>query len=144
MTAQFSELLKYRGEELSLFTEPLDGYLKSAACTLKFDSPYTACWRGYLGTWSIREGRLYLVELEGWTRPEFAVIEVSLQDLFPDHTDGVFADWFSGELRCANGELATYVHLGYASRYKQELFIEIRKGVVVGERIEVNDIAVPE
>ena len=30
MTAQFSELLKYRGEELSLFTEPLDGYLKSA------------------------------------------------------------------------------------------------------------------
>ena len=53
-------------------------------------------------------------------------------------------DWFSGELHCSKGEFATYVHLGYASQYEQKLLVDIHKGLVVGERIEVNGSEVTE
>ena len=47
MTAQFAEILHLRGEKLSLCSQPLDGYLDSAANPIKFESTSTALWRGY-------------------------------------------------------------------------------------------------
>src|SRR5215472_13884933 len=45
----------------------------------------TACWRNYLGTWEIKDGRFYLVKLRGMYRLE--------------GNEPVFADWFTGALR---------------------------------------------
>ena len=63
MTAQVSERLIYSGKEIPLFTNPLALYLKQAG--ISFESPHTANWRGYVGTWQIFETdgveRLYLV-----------------------------------------------------------------------------------
>jgi hypothetical protein len=140
MTAQASESLIYKGERLSLCSNPLGLYLKSSATSVSFYSPSTALWRGYIGTWAIEAGRLYLVKLKGFVQFDGRVDEVGLSHLFPDYPDGVFAHWYTGELRCPMGEMLNYVHMGYASTYEQDLFLEIEKGVVINERIEGNGV----
>jgi len=88
MTAQVPEILLYEGEELSMCAEPLGGYFTLTGLEPNFRSNCTALWRGYVGTWEISEGRLYLVRLQGTTNQDE---EVSLATLFPDFPDRVFA-----------------------------------------------------
>jgi len=96
-----------------------------------------------MGTWTIESGRLYLIKLQGGSNTDQGWVERSLADLFPDYPDGIFAHWYTGELRCSIGQLLNYVHGGYASRYEQDLFIEVVRGVVVSERSVVNGVAEP-
>ena len=132
MTAQASERLIYGGKDIRLCSNPLSMYLKQSG--ISFVSPSTACWRGYVGTWEIIESagveRLYLVELSAHRSYEEIV---GVSDIFPGF-DRVFAHWFTGELRCPQGELLNYVHGGYASQYEYDLFLEIKKGLVVSKR----------
>ena len=143
MTAQCTEFLHFQGETLSLCTNPLGDYLEAAGSPLKFYSTSTACWRGYVGTWAIEGGRLYLVKLNGCVRTASGIADVNLASLFPDYPDGVFAHWFTGQLRCPKGALLKYVHGGYSSSYEQDLLIDVQRGVVVQERLAVNGAAEP-
>jgi hypothetical protein len=81
----------------------------------------TACWRGYQGSWEIKEGRFYLTGLRG---------RYALADTTP-----LFADWFTGVLRVPRGKQLQYVHMGFGSVYEEELHIKIEKGVVVTSRV---------
>lgn len=77
----------------------------------------TACWRGYIGYWEIKDDRLYLCRVVGayqW-----------------DAGDPVFADWVSDTLRVPEGKLLHYVHMGFESIYEGELEILVEEGVVV-------------
>ena len=109
MTAQVSEQLIYGGKAIPLFTNPLSLYLRNA--DISFDSPHTANWRGYVGTWEILESagveRLYLVELAAYKTGQE---ELCLQDVFPGF-DKVFAHWFTGQLRCPQGAQLKYLSL---------------------------------
>jgi hypothetical protein len=81
-------------------------------------SPYihsTACWRGYVGTWEIRDKRLYLVELRG--------------RLVLDGDGPLFADWVDQMLVVPQGRLVQYVHMGFESQYESELWIKIVGGI---------------
>jgi hypothetical protein len=134
MTAQVSETLIYHGKKIMMFSNPLDPYLRATGT--HFVSPHTANWRGYEGTWEIRgseatgEG-LYLVSLEAHrTYDEI----VGLTEIFPGYPNGVFAHWYSGEIRLPQGNLLEYIHGGYASQYEYDLFLEIKKGLVVSKR----------
>lgn len=138
MTAQASETLIYKGSELSLCETPLDDYLASSGRHIEFEAPNSALWRGYEGTWEVIDDRLYLVALKGWQLVNNKWNEVTLHDVFPQFPEGLFAHWYSGELRCPRGKLLNYVHGGYMSTYEEDLFIEVQNGVVVGERLVVN------
>ena len=81
----------------------------------------TACWRRYQGTWEIKDGKLYLVDLEGVFR------------LVAGHAP-IFADWFTGELVIPRGEVIRYVHMGFESTYEQELRISVKAGILVDRR----------
>lgn len=140
MTAQASEVLIYKGEKHSLCSTPLGPYLQSSSSQIDFYATSTALWRGYIGTWAIESGRLYLVKLKGFIQKEQNIEEVGLSYLFTDYPDGVFAHWYSGELRCPMGELLNYVHMGYGSTYELDLFLEIEKGVVMNERLVTNGV----
>jgi hypothetical protein len=140
MTAQVAEALIYKGEKLSLCSNPLSTYLQSTPKSIRFCSISTALWRGYVGTWTIEGGRLYLAKLSGYVSKEGKTEEVDLSYLFPDYPDGVFAHWYTGELRCPMGELLNYVHMGYASCYEQDLFVQVENGIVLNERIETNGL----
>ena len=129
MTAQVSEKLLYEGKSIFLFSEPLALYLMQNQ--IRFTSPHTANWRGYVGTWEIIETegveRLYLIGIEA--HKDYETI-LTLPELFPGF-DKVFAHWFTGELRCPQGDLVEYIHMGYASTYEYELFLEFKQGVLV-------------
>jgi len=140
MTAQAAETLIYAGKEISMFSNPLNLYLQQMG--IAFQSPNTACWRGYYGTWEIKgseetQERLYLVGLEAHESYEKIL---SLKDIFPDHPNGVFAHWYSGEVRLPQGSLLKYIHGGYASVYEYDLFIQFEKGVVVNKRAVHNKV----
>lgn len=97
---------------------------------IQFISRSTANWRGYIATWEIIESegaeRLYLVELNA-NRSHSE--EIGLSKLFPGF-DKVFAHWFTGQLRCPQGDLLNYVHGGYSSTYEYDLIMDIQKGVL--------------
>jgi hypothetical protein len=118
-------------------------FLQFSGSTLKFQYTCTALWRGYVGTWSIENDRLYLVKLSGNVVTDGQEHAVGLKALFPDYPDGVFAHWFTGELRCPSGALLNYVHGGYGSTYERDLFFRVQRGVVLEERLVVNGQAEP-
>jgi hypothetical protein len=80
----------------------------------------TACWRRYIATWEIKEGRFYLVAIEG----QFEFIG----------SEPLFANWFSGDIRIPMGEVIVYRHMGFESVFAEEMFIAIERGVVVSRR----------
>jgi hypothetical protein len=80
-----------------------------------------ACWRNYLGTWEIKDGRFFLIGLRG---------RFKLQGEEP-----LLADWFSGVIRIPKGEMLLYVHMGFGSVFEQEVHVKIERGLVVKSRI---------
>src|SRR5436853_7091302 len=72
----------------------------------------TACWRRYVGSWEIKDERLWLIGLTGaW------------------HLEGqepLWAEWFSGVLRVPTGPLLQYVHQGFSRVYAEELLITVQ------------------
>jgi hypothetical protein len=84
----------------------------------------TACWRGYIGTWEVKDGRLYLVNLQG----SYEVVG----------GEPVPAEWVSGWLRVPRGEALEYVHMGFESVYEEELQLRFEGGVEVERRTVVN------
>ena len=80
MTAQIAEKMIYKGEELSLCDEPLHYYMETIGKELKLQAPSTALWRGYVGTWTIEDGRLYLMKLKGFKETGSGTTEIELGD----------------------------------------------------------------
>ncbi len=138
MTAQLAEKLFFDGEWHSLCNLPLHVYFALSGKNLDFAYNSTALWRGYIGTWVIENDRLYLVELNG---PLIDGNRVTLGSVFPDFPNRVFAHWYSGRLRCPRGRQLEYVHMGFASTYEEDLFIEVHKGVVIGTEVRRNGTA---
>lgn len=80
----------------------------------------TVCWRRYIGTWEIKDGKLYLNDLVGCF-----------------HMVGggpLFADWVTAVLRIREGKVLRSIHMGYASVFETELHIKVEGGIVVGKR----------
>ena len=138
MTAQIAERLFYQGESLSLCTNPLESYFAMGGIKPRLESVCTALWRGYVGSWEILENRLYLVGIEGTVE---GGEEATLGTFFPDFPDRVFAHWYSGSLRIPQGKQLEYVHMGYASTFERDLFLDIERGVVVAKRVRQNGSA---
>ena len=129
MTAQIHELLTIDGRNTSMAfcpTFPLDHpriVERDPAEPLQQEDGImysTACWRGYQGTWEIKDGKFYLTSLHG----RFRLLG----------EEPLLADWFSGMLRIPVGELLHYVHMGFGSVYEEEAHIRISEGLVVETR----------
>jgi len=141
MTAQITEVLQYKGEQLSMRTEPLADYFAQTGLQPDFQKQSTACWRGYIGQWEILLDRLYLV---GISATYDDGTEGTLDSLFPGFTDRVFAHWYTGVLNIPKGKLTRYVHMGYLSRYEQDLFLAVENGVVIETQLRNNGQAIAQ
>ncbi len=135
MTAQVGERLLYEGRELAMWSEPLESYFESGGTRPKFAFTWTALWRGYVGTWEITRGRLYLVGLRGTLIDES---EASLATIFPENPRRVFAKWYSGTLRIPEGNLLKYVHSGFKTTYEYDRHIHVHEGIVTGTDLRNN------
>ena len=129
MTAQVHEKIRFQGKPMRLATCPhfpvdhprihlsseqeVEEFAKDRKTEIIFS---TACWREYIGSWSIRRGRLYLTKLEGryWL----------------DGRDAIFADWVTGELHIPQGKVLDYIHMGFDTVYEEEIIFSLEKGVV--------------
>jgi hypothetical protein len=136
MTAQIPETLVMGGERMALCETPLGNYFALTGTAPRFRCEMTACWRGYCGTWEIKDSRLYLIDIHGFDDDNDSPI--TLESLFPGFPERVFAHWYSGTLRAPQGERLKYVHSGWASTYERDLLIEIEEGVVQEMRIREN------
>lgn len=129
MTAQAFEKLIYKEEEHKIACEPLYDYLVQ-----KSENPFkresTDCSRGYIGTWKIKNKKLYLIGLIGFTDNE----EVGLEFLFKNKKI-VFASWFSGEMKVPQGELIKYSHRGHFSVFEKDLIFEFLDGNLINQRL---------
>ena len=141
MTAQVSEILLFEAEELSLCNEPLELFIEKNPMKVRFMAPHTALWRGYVGTWVIEEERLYLKSIEATINGENGFEDVGMDRVFPEYPNGLFAHWYTGELRCPQGALLKYVHGGYGSVYEKDLFFKVKRGVIVDKRVVINGAA---
>ena len=137
MTAQATEILYYKAEEVALCEEPLREYFELAGIESPFEAPHTALWRGYVGTWEVLDDRLYLIALRGWAKTGN---EVGLDFLFPDFPFRVLAHWVNGTKRATRGKQLKYVHAGYASVYEQDLFLKFNDGILESVSVRSNSV----
>jgi len=141
MTAQIPESLHYNGEQLVMCTNPLSDYFSMTETFPDFVWTSTALARGYVGTWEITDGRLYLIALQGELQDGSTA---SLATLFPDFPTRVFAHWYSGTIRVPQGKMLKYIHQGYASIMERDLFLEIEKGILKSTWVRHNGAAEDE
>ena len=144
-TAQIPERIVYEGTEGSLFTEPLESYFGKDNPRPDFAAPHTACWRGYVAAWEIREDNLYLTDLKAWMRDnkEGKAAPVAFEKIFPGKTKPLKAEWFTGTLRIPQGKPIRYVHMGYQTIYEHEVFLRVEAGKVVDRQMVDNRNKVP-
>ena len=137
MTAQISEILHYQGRKQRMCTEPLGDYFELAGIEPRFEVSCTALWRGYVGEWSVIEGRLYLIGITGTLEGDKPA---TLETFFSGFPDRVFAHWYSGQVRLPMGQQLEYVHGGYGSTYEQDLLIDFDQGVVSQTTLRHNSL----
>ena len=115
MTAQLHENMIYEGQDLSMFSFP--GFPEDHPRIIELTDKQiwakgeprrvsSNCWRGYIGSWEIKVGKLYLLKLD--------------RDYELEGDEPLFADWVTAEL-----------HIIMDSD-----FPELRAGLVGGEKIE--------
>lgn len=126
MTAQVSEELIYNNVKYRMASEPLNQYFEKKRIKPNFQFQHTACWRGYEGSWEIKEDKLYLIELSAYVKN---YEEVGIAYLFPGQKE-VFAEWFSGVVRLTCGNMIQYFHQGYNSIFEEDLFLKFEKGIL--------------
>ena len=128
MTSQAGDILSYNGEKTTIATEPLKPYLENRS-DISFIFKSTALVRGYIGTWKIKNKKLYLVSLLGFIENNE---NVDLNYLFPNKKE-VFADWFSGQIRIPEGNLLRKIRIGYASVFERDKILKFNKGICISD-----------
>jgi hypothetical protein len=136
MTAQIGEILIYNNEEYFMQCEPLYYYLIKLKKKAQPKMPMrnTACWRGYVGKWEIKDNKLFLVDIT------IHSLEKELSNIgyiFKENKE-IFASWFTGQLVLPQGEMLEYVHAGYESVFEKELLLKIENGVFIESEIVDN------
>jgi ankyrin repeat protein len=140
-TAQDNEIVFYEGRSYQLYnTLPLDSFYKNGNDRPKFqiipDGWSTGNYRGYVGTWEIKDDRLYLSGIDSWIQKDNGSVRADLGALFGDrYIDGrVNATWFTGELRLRGGKIIIYTG-GYDDIYELDIVIQIESGKVVSKAV---------
>ena len=133
MTIQARDRLSHNGKKTTIATEPLKPYLETRS-DVSFIFKSTALVRGYIGTWKIKNKKLYLVSLIGFIESNE---KVDLEYLFPNKTE-VFADWFSGDIRIPQGKLHEKINLGYESVFEKDLIFTFNEGILISETVKDN------
>jgi hypothetical protein len=128
-TTQFSEILYLNGQKHSLDSLPLEQYYGPENPRPRFRAPNTATWRGYIATWEIDRGVLYLKAIQAWTDQG----QVGLEALFPGRKNPVPATWFTGKLTVPQGKVLKPA-VPYPV-YGEYLLITVDKGKVVHQEV---------
>lgn len=130
-TAQIPDKIIYEGKEYALFTNPLEVYFSMHPDKRpESDLMSTALWRGYIASFELIDGQLFVtdIEIEVWNEEaKEAAMKSVIDDVFPDLADRTI-NWFSGMLTIPYGNMVSYIHMGYESLYENYILIQIKNG----------------
>lgn len=141
MTVQAPDFLLCRGEMHTLVTFPLEPYLARLPKRLRHAPMMgsTACWRGYIALWEIRDGMLWLVDVKSTAEQDGAAVEIGL-DRFLSHRKGpIPATWFSDDLVCPEGRLRSISLMGIGQQDTERTRVfDVSRGRVTREWLRHN------
>ena len=135
-TAQAPDKLIYNGKKYKLHSNPLEVYFeKFPDKRPKPEIQSTGLWRGYIATFEVKDGQLYLKDIE--IRVEKKNDEEGrksvLNEVFPNQ-ELIKIDWLTGLLVLPEGKIVNYVHMGYASTYEHYVLLEFENGNLKKEK----------
>ena len=147
-TEQESDYIKIDDIEHKLFTNPVYELLQfkdfhnkyiTVINGIKDFSISSACWRGYIAYFEIKNDLLYLndiivhtVSLENIGRPEDR--DISIYSKLFDSQKSFFCNFYSGILIIPTGKCIKEIYSGYDSMYENYLIIKIRNGQVIQKK----------
>lgn len=133
MTAQFSDLLVLGRRTLSIAGVKGEGLFDPRSLGLHPIAPCTACWRGYLCRYAVKDDQLFLAELCLSIAEEHAPTINGVEPSRPP--EGIFDHVyktldlpvaFSGGLLAGEGFVRElYVHMGYHPAWKYRTVLEL-------------------
>ena len=138
---QMPDVLLHDGRSWEIAVYPLDDWepLRTGALSLWWapNTAFATNRRGYVASWEIADGRLWLTGIEGCLGPFLGDYRpASLAGLFPDQADAarIPADWFTGRLFYPSFRFGDHLlPIGEARRETQSQWIlSVERGRVVG------------
>lgn len=131
MTAQIPDTLVMDGVTWSVLCTPLDPFLDAVGAP-QFVAPHTANWRGYIASWHVADGRLFLESVEATIAgPDGEPVTVTDADALNGVALPRVADFVTGQLRLGTGGIARYVHADFESRHNREAVLVVEAGRVL-------------
>jgi len=149
-TSQSGDILIWKGDTLTLFSNPLEmrpdwkklhniiiAELEKEDQRL-YPQKYkgeveelgsTACWRGYTVEWKIVDDKIYLNNIYACYDRK---VKINLKKLFYKEFsfDLLFAKWINGKLFVPKGKCIEWVNFGYKSIFENEIVLEFKEGVL--------------
>lgn len=124
-TPQINDVLIFEGDTLVLYPQgsPLRDHSESLALNQKNHEISTACWRGYIAEWIIRNDSLYLSKIQSCNSGKDIkiVAETVLEQNFKN--DLMHARWFNGDFWSGKQDVNNWY-------YKNEYHFSIINGNV--------------
>ncbi|MEI8011861.1 MAG: hypothetical protein WCI27_05185 [Candidatus Omnitrophota bacterium] len=123
-TDQIPETLVYKGEKIELYDVPLDSLFSDQHKKPDFykltNAGCSGEWRGYHGTWEVREGDLYLVDLQG---PCSMSVDskLLLNAIFSDVKLPVKAIWLTGSIHALQNNKMLELQFDKGKLIKEEV-----------------------
>ena len=135
MTSQIPEIIFYKNKSNITYSEPLRSFLMNLRPVPKFMAVRTSLWRGYICTWKIEDGKLWLIELQGILINDEVV---AMENFFPENAGMVFAKWFTGAISIPQGRVVRYSQFSSSNDYESSIIIEVKDGKVKNEKLVRN------
>ncbi len=150
-TGQEGDIIYIDGQRWQLLGRPVGGdsvlYANVVASLPEERIESTANWDGFLGYWTLEGDMLILdsvtyEEDDPWR--DVALSQAVMRNIFADYyVDGkIVAQWITGELRVAHGDVLLYEHGGWFRHYETEMFLELTQGRVSNRRLYHNCMVV--
>jgi hypothetical protein len=140
-TAQSPDYLVFNGKTVSMNSNPLERYFENYPDKRpKGGVISTGCWRGYVATFELRDGRFFVKKIvievaDPKAGPkEFKTIEKDVTNTVFHNPNELFCDWYTAAVVLPEGDVVNYVHMGYGSTFERYTLVNITKGIQTNTR----------
>ncbi|MBO4373101.1 MAG: hypothetical protein J5826_09235 [Bacteroidales bacterium] len=151
-TGQGSDVAYFNGQKWYLMGRPVERDSVLYYSLLKYlpdhRSQSTANWEGFVGYWSVKKGYLVLDSIMVQLVVDGKYVDTRIQNnvmrkVFAKYyykNKAIVALWVSGSIRLAQGEMIYYVHDAWNRNYETEMYLNLEKGKVTGQKTYHNRI----
>ena len=152
-TPQTPDYLIVDRQLIPIFSNPLELYLAQQGISdIDRGCNASACTRGYVATWELKNDKLYLVKIEQCGLIVAAGVYGGLdcdeeeRSAVLKYFDEAFegknsqASWFTGEIVAPQGRLIEYIHAGYETKFERDKVFSFVDGQLKGVKTQENEV----